>query len=91
MLIRLFERANQAERERLRCAFAKSRAERTADEVRWIREAMDRYDCIEYARRVAHGLAGAAQHEFSLAFSALPDSRDKRFIGALPAWVIQRN
>ena len=32
--------------------------------------AMKRYDCVDYARAVAHGLAGAAQYEFAALFSA---------------------
>jgi geranylgeranyl diphosphate synthase type II len=52
---------------------------------------MAAYGCIDYARQVAHGLAGAAQYEFSMLYGHLPDSRDKRFIEALPAWVIERN
>ena len=57
----------------------------------WVLERMDAYGCIDYARQVAHGLAGAAKHEFTLLYGTLPDSRDKRFIEALPAWVIERN
>jgi geranylgeranyl diphosphate synthase type II len=51
---------------------------------------MDHYDCIDHARQAAHGLAGAARHEFELLFGHLPDGPDKRFIEALPEWVIQR-
>ena len=51
---------------------------------------MDEYGCVDYARKVAHGLAGAAQHEFSQMYSELPDSRDKRFVEALPTWVLSR-
>jgi geranylgeranyl diphosphate synthase type II len=39
---------------------------------------------------VAHGLAGAAQHEFQGAYADLPDSRDKRFLEALPRWALER-
>ena len=52
---------------------------------------MDAYECMDYARQVAHGLAGAARHEFTDLYGHLPDSRDKRFIEALPTWVIERN
>jgi geranylgeranyl diphosphate synthase type II len=90
MLIRLFELATPAERDRLQSLLAKPRQERRLEEVRWVFDAMGEYDCIEYARRVAHALAGAAQHECALAFAALPASRDKRFIEALPTWVIER-
>jgi geranylgeranyl diphosphate synthase type II len=64
--------------------------ERTADDVGWIRAQMDRYDCIGYARRYAHRLAGAALHEYSLAFSGLQESRDKRFLEEMVTWVVER-
>jgi geranylgeranyl diphosphate synthase type II len=51
---------------------------------------MDHYGCIEYGRQVAHGLAGAAQHEFQIAYGDLPDSRDKRFLESLTTWVLER-
>jgi geranylgeranyl diphosphate synthase type II len=90
MLIRLRECATAAEGARLRSMLGTTRHKRSAADVRWVRERMDYYDCIDYARQVAHGLAGAAYHEFTLLFGGLPDSRDKQFVGALPAWVIER-
>jgi geranylgeranyl diphosphate synthase type II len=51
---------------------------------------MGAYGCIDHARRVAHGLAGAAMHEFDLAYGDLPDSRDRRFLQSLPTWVLER-
>jgi geranylgeranyl diphosphate synthase type II len=51
---------------------------------------MDAYGCLEHARRVAHGLAGAAAHEGARLLAGLPDSRDRRFIEALPWWVLAR-
>jgi geranylgeranyl diphosphate synthase, type II len=91
MLIRLLEQGTAEERARVDHLLGQPRAARSAAEVRWVREAMDRYGCIEYARQVAQGLAGAAMHDFSNLYGSLPDSRDKRFIEALPAWVIERN
>jgi geranylgeranyl diphosphate synthase type II len=91
MLIRLFEEASSAERRRLHDFLGLPREKRTVAEVRWVRERMDAYGCIDYARQLANGLVGAAHHEFSLLYQGLPDSRDKRFIKALPAWVIERN
>lgn len=90
MLIHLLNVMEAGERDRLCRVLGTSRAERTREEVRWIRECMDRYGSIEYARQVAHGLAGAALHEFALAFEDLPDSPDKDFLAALPTWVIER-
>jgi geranylgeranyl diphosphate synthase type II len=91
MLIRLLELAADDEGSRIRHVLSLPRPERPLSDVRWIRSRMDYYDCIDYARQVAQGLAGAAHHEFSLLYDHLPDSRDKRFIEALPTWVIERN
>jgi geranylgeranyl diphosphate synthase type II len=91
MLIHLFEHATRAERTRLSRLLAEPRSERSLKDARWVRARMDHYGSIGYARQVAHGLAGAARHECALIYRQLPDSRDKRFIEALPAWVIQRN
>jgi len=90
MLIHLFRAATDAERARLAEFLALPRRERTPVAVAWVRERMDAYGCIDYARQVAHGLAGAACHECTAAFGALPDSRDKRFIEALAIWVLER-
>jgi geranylgeranyl diphosphate synthase type II len=91
MVIRLFESVAAAERDRLRDIFGRPRTQRTRRDVRWVRERMDHYGCVDYAREVAHGLAGAAAHEFELLYGGVPESRDKRFIRALPTWVIERD
>ena len=90
MLIRLFNVASPSERARLTAAMKCTREERTLEQVDWIRERMDTYGCIEYARSVAHGLAGAALHECSLAYGGVPDSRDKRFVEGLATWVFEQ-
>lgn len=91
MLIRLMEMADEFERDRLHAILAKERTARTSSDVRWVRERMDDYECIDYARQVAHGLVGAARHEFSQLFADIPDSPDRQFIDALPTWVIERS
>jgi len=91
ILISLLRDATPAERERLAGFLARERRERQPAEVGWVRERMEAYGCLDYARQVAHGLAGAAAHEGELLYSALPDSRDKRFIRELPTWVLARN
>ncbi len=90
MLIHLFEQAGAAEKRRLESFLGRPRADRTIADVRWVRERMERYGCLDYARKVAHGLAGAAVQEFTVLYEHAPDSRDKRFLAALPAWVIER-
>jgi geranylgeranyl diphosphate synthase type II len=91
MLIHLLEKASEPERDRLRSMLGRPREARSESDVRWVLERMDAYGSFDYARQVAHGLAGAARYEFTDLYGHLPDSRDKRFIEALPAWVIERN
>jgi geranylgeranyl diphosphate synthase type II len=91
MLIHLIAKATDAERERLRIMLSRPREARTDDDVSWVLAKMNAYGSIEYARQVAQGLAGAAQYEFTGIYGHLPDSRDKRFLEALPMWVIERN
>jgi geranylgeranyl diphosphate synthase type II len=90
MLIRLLRLSNSKQRKRLVGILKLPRSERTGTHVRWIRKMMDEYDCINYARKFAHGLAGAASHEYTKIYSDLPDSRDKRFIEGLVTWVFER-
>jgi geranylgeranyl diphosphate synthase type II len=91
MLIHLLSRAAPGERDRIFAMLGQARDARSDDDVVWVRERMDFYGSIGYAREVAHGLAGAAQHEFEQLYGGLPESRDKRFLASLPAWVIERN
>src|SRR5262245_18589157 len=91
ILIRLLQRGDDEERARLADILERPRSERSAEAVRWMRERIDVHGAVEYARRVAHALAGAARHEFGLLFGGVPDSRDKRFIEALCTWVLARS
>lgn len=91
MLIHLLANATAQERERVVAFLASPREERAGEPVRWVVERMKRYGSIDYAQEVANGLAGAAFHEFSILFDALPDSRDKRFLAELITWVLQRS
>lgn len=90
MLIHLAQHATAAERRRLEAMLRRPRAERSDAEVAWLRGRMEAHGSVEHARHVAHGLAGAALHEFSLLFGPLPDSRDKRFLEGLATWVFER-
>jgi len=90
MLIHLLREADADERSRLRTFLARPRPERTDKEVRWIRERMETYGCVDRARRIAYGLSGAAEHECATLYAGVPDSRDKRFIESLPMWVLSR-
>lgn len=90
MLIRLFNKSSNLEKDRLNDIMACSRDERSADDVKWVRGLMDHYECIDYARKFAHGLAGAAAYEFSETYKDIPDSRDRQFIEGLVTWIFER-
>jgi geranylgeranyl diphosphate synthase type II len=90
MVIRLLEVAPADERIELQRILGLEREARNSADVRWVRERFDRYGCIEHARQLAHGLAGAAKHEFHVAYADLPRSRDRDFLESLATWVIER-
>jgi geranylgeranyl diphosphate synthase type II len=90
MLIALMQQATAEERMRLASFLTRARGERRREDVLWVRQRMEAYGCVDYARRVAHGMAGAAVHECAAVYEGVRDSRDKRFIEALPQWVLAR-
>jgi geranylgeranyl diphosphate synthase type II len=90
MLNHVYRQATPAQRSQLAEILDPSRELRTAEQVAWIRELMDIYGSVEYARGIAHGLAGAALHEYAGIYDRLPNSRDKQFIQGLVTWVFER-
>jgi hypothetical protein len=52
---------------------------------------MVRHKSIEYARRAARQLAGAALLEALAAFRGMPDSEEKRFILEMILYVVDRD
>lgn len=91
ILIHAMSQSTSSERVRLSKLLRRPREERTLSEVGWTRKLIDKYESIEYARKIAQGLAGAALHEYSLLSAGLPDSRDKDFLERIVTWVIERN
>jgi geranylgeranyl diphosphate synthase type II len=90
ILIHTLNAATEDERARIAEALARSRSARTLADVVFVRDCMDRYGSIEYARKVAHALTGAALHEFESAYADVADSRDRRFLQSLATWAIER-
>jgi geranylgeranyl diphosphate synthase type II len=91
MLVRLLQRATAAERVRLGEFLDAPRGSRTGEDVAWVRERMDAYECLDHARSVAHALAGAAQHEFERRFRDVPEGPDKALLAAMPTWMLSRS
>jgi geranylgeranyl diphosphate synthase type II len=90
MLIHARDRSCPADRAIFDALLAAPRERRTADDVAWLRAAIDRNGSLDYARKVAEGLVGAAEYEYARVYAGLPESRDKRFIAALIPWVLER-
>jgi geranylgeranyl diphosphate synthase type II len=90
MLIQLLQLATDDERARLIAHLGTPLSARTGDEIRWIRERMDHYGCIDYARQVAHAMAGSALAEYTRLFAPVPPSRDRAFLEGLITWVVER-
>jgi len=90
MLIHLLEHASADERQRVADILGRPRQARTAEDILWIRERMTTHQSIDYSERMAHGLAGAAQHAFEEAFADVPYSRDRLFLEGIFRWVLSR-
>ena len=90
MLIHARQACSAADRRIFDDMLAMPRRQRTAEHVAWLRGVIDDHGSIDYARKVAEALLGAASYEYSRVYDHLPDSRDKQFIGALIPWVLER-
>ena len=91
MLIHARAACSTADRAILDSLLAEPRERRTAEDVAWLRAAIERHGSIDYARKVAEALVGAAEFEYARLYADLPESRDKRFIAALIPWVLERS
>jgi len=90
MLNHVYREATAKEKRRITEILGLTRDQRSGEQIEWVCGLMDNYGSMEYARRIAQGLAGAALHEYAGIFDALPDSRDKQFIRGLATWVFER-
>lgn len=90
MLIHARRQSSSQERARLDAFLARPREARDPQDVLWLAELMHRLGSIDHARSVAAGMAGAAAHEFGLAYGELPPSADRRFLAGLVHWVFER-
>jgi geranylgeranyl diphosphate synthase type II len=90
MLARLFHHADPGERQTLSRFLATRRHERDAQSVAGVMQRLDRYECIDYARKAAGELIGAPRTAFDIAY-ADASGEDKDFIGYLIDYVVARN
>jgi geranylgeranyl diphosphate synthase, type II len=90
MLNHVYRTSPPSQRKALARMLDPDREARTPDQVAWIRRLMEEYGSIEHARGIAHGLAGAALHEFATIFKGQAETRDTRFIKGLATWIFHR-
>lgn len=90
MLIRLLNSCDPIEKSKITTFLSLPREKRGAEEVRWVYSLMEKYDCIDYARAVAHELANESLKAFDAAYSNAPDSEDKQFIKDIIQYMIER-
>ena len=90
ILIHLLEQATPEERVRIQSILELSRADKTRDQVCWLRKRIDTSGSIDNARQIAANMCDAAMEEFWPLFDDLPDSCDKRFLEDMVPWVIDR-
>ena len=91
MLIHLLNHSSGNLRQRLERFLSLGRAERTSAEVAWVYREMLQAGSIDYARRQARQLAGAALLEGLAAFRHIPESAHKRFILEMVLYVVNRD
>ena len=91
MLVHLLNHCTANERRELKRFLAKSRSKREKGEVASMYALMKRYGSIEFARREARQVAGAALIEALTAFRNVPDSDSKRFILEMVLYVVRRD
>jgi geranylgeranyl diphosphate synthase, type II len=90
MLIHVHNACSDAERARLHDFLGQDRAARSPDDVLWLAGMMQRLGSIDHGRQVAAAMAGAAEHEFALAYGGLAPSADLSFIAGLAPWIFER-
>ena len=91
MLIHTLQCVGVREKARLQRFLAKPRERRTSEEVEWVYGLLVRNKSIDYARRSARQLAGAALLEALAAFRDMPDSQEKRFLLEMILYVVDRD
>jgi geranylgeranyl diphosphate synthase, type II len=90
MLARLASRVDPLEHARLSRFLAAPRSQRKESEVAWVFDAMERHNCLSYARDAAGRLAEGARAAFPMAFAgASGDDRD--FIAHLLEFMVERD
>lgn len=91
MLIRLVRSCTPRERSRVVRIMRKLRSAKKQAEVDYVFGLMQKYDCIDHARRSSRAFALRARRLFDRQFHDVPDSRHKSFLREAVDYVIHRD
>lgn len=91
MLIHLLNNCTEEEHKHLKQLLNAPANGYDVSRIQWVLKRMQKYGSIDYARRSAKNLAGAALVEFHQHFGDLPASEDKEFLEDLVLYMIQRD
>lgn len=91
ILIHLLNHCDDHNRRRLQAFLARPRKHRTMEEVAWVLGLMRAYGSLDHARESAHELAEAAWEEFHAAYRDAADNEDKRLVGQIVTYMVERD
>jgi geranylgeranyl diphosphate synthase, type II len=91
MLVHAQRAASTRDRERLRDYLGSPPPRRTRREIRWVLDLIESTGAADAARTCAKELATAARSRFDAVYGPLPESEDKRLVGDLVAYVVERD
>lgn len=90
MLVHVRNAASKSERKRIDTFLGLTREQRGEAEVLWLAGLMEDKGSIEYARKVAAAMAGAALQEFEQTYGDIGECEDRKFLAGLVRWVFDR-
>lgn len=91
MLIHLLRQLGTRDSARVTTYLGQPRATRSVREARWILDLMRARGSLDYARKVARQLAGAALFEFTQAFRDVPPSDETTFLHEVISYMVSRD
>lgn len=91
VLIHAINQCDPDEKARILSFLAQPRLQRLEEDVRWVYQVIEKYESIDYARKNARQLAGAALREFFVIYGNLPESEHKQFLYELIVYMIERD
>ena len=91
ILIHLLRHCSAGEKKRIRQFLQAPRDRHRAGDAEWVFRLMQTYGSIDHANSAARNLAGAALHEFAVAYGQLPETEDKQFVHDIILYMIERD